>query len=72
MLDKSNSSPGRDMVSMLTTLRMNREFARKLEGLYAGADFQDLVAELDVEWATGDLFDIASDADSGDGGGSSD
>ena len=72
VLDKSNSSLGRDMVSMLTTLRMNREFARKLRHLYADADFQDLVTELGAEWATGDLFDIASDADSGDGGGSSD
>ena len=57
------------MVSMLTTLRMNREFACKLRHLYADADFQDLVAELDAEWATGDLFDIASDVDSGDDSG---
>ena len=69
VLDKSNSSLGPDMVSVLTTLRMTREFARKLERLYAGADFQGLVAELDAEWATGDLFDIASDVDSGDDSG---
>ena len=60
VLDKSNSSLHRDTVNMLTTLRMNREFGRKLERMYADVDFTNLVKELEATWYDIDLFVVGA------------
>ena len=63
VLDKSNSSLDRDTVNMLTTLRMNREFGKKLERMYAGVEFTHLVQELEANWFDGDMFNVGAKSD---------
>ena len=61
VLDKSNSSPGRDMVSMLTTLRMNREFARKLEAIKCYGSQFDGTTQAGEVYPNGEpLYDIVT------------